>query len=119
MQVIETIFKFNIWVMFHLKGGCMDRKERIEASLQKEFHPTELVVEDFSHQHSKGSESHIEVYIVAEAFDGCSVVKKHRLIYKALQTELDSGLHALKMQVFGVHEEAAQKTTPPRCGGGA
>ena len=58
------------------------------------------------------------MYIVAEAFDGKSVVQKHRSLYKALQSELDSGLHALKLQVFGVNEQAASKTVPPKCGGG-
>lgn len=96
----------------------MNRKERIEVLLKKTFEPTELVVEDFSHQHSRGAESHIEVYIVAKSFDGCSIVQKHRSIYKVLQEELNSGLHALKLQVFGESEPRGDKTEPPRCGGG-
>lgn len=95
----------------------MNRKERVEDLLKRAFLPTELIVEDFSHQHSRGAESHIEVYIVASSFDGCSVVQKHRSIYKVLQEELNSGLHALKLQVFGVQEQKSEKTEPPRCGG--
>ena len=96
----------------------MSRKERVREILENVFSPQQLIVEDFSHQHSRGAESHIEVYIVAEAFDGKSVVQKHRSLYKALQSELDSGLHALKLQVFGANEQAVSKTEPPKCGGG-
>ena len=96
----------------------MSRKERVREILEKTFSPQQLIVEDFSHQHSRGAESHIEVYIVAEAFDGKSVVQKHRSLYKALKVELDSGLHALKLQVFGTKEQTVDKTEPPRCGGG-
>tara|TARA_B100000683_G_C12053151_1_gene375423 strand:- start:58 stop:348 length:291 start_codon:yes stop_codon:yes gene_type:complete len=96
----------------------MNRKERVIEILEKSFSPQQLIVEDFSHQHSRGAESHIEVYIVAEAFDGKSIVQKHRALYKALQVELDSGLHALKLQVFGTQDPAVDKTSPPKCGGG-
>ena len=96
----------------------MSRKERVTEILEKAFSPQQLIVEDFSHQHSRGAESHIEVYIVAEAFDGKSVVQKHRSLYRALQAELDSGLHALKLQVFGSKEKVVEKTVPPKCGGG-
>ena len=96
----------------------MSRKERVEKILEESFSPQKLIVEDFSHQHSRGAESHIEVYIVAEAFDGLSVVQKHRSLYKALKPELDSGLHALKLQVFGTKEQVASMTSPPKCGGG-
>ena len=97
----------------------MDRKNRIEETLQHRYSPIELVVNDFSHQHSGGGDSHIEVYIVAEAFNNMSIVKKHRMIYNTLQAELDSGLHALKLQVFGSNEQSAAQTTPPRCKGGS
>ena len=109
----EHILRYSIE-----KEVCMSRKERVKEILEDVFAPQQLIVEDFSHQHSRGAESHIEVYIVAEAFDGKSVVQKHRALYKALQTELDSGLHALKLQVFGTKEQAVDKTAPPKCGGG-
>lgn len=97
----------------------MTRKERIEKTLTQEFSPNELVVEDFSHQHSRGAESHFDVYIIAEAFNGRSVVQKHRLIYVVLKEELESGLHALKIQAFGSLEKPAEKSTAPRCAGGS
>ena len=96
----------------------MDRKMRIENTLEQSYSPVELVVNDFSHQHAGGSESHIEVYIVAEAFNDLSIVKKHRMIYSTLQSELKSGLHALKLQVFGANEKSEEMSEAPRCKGG-
>ncbi|MEC7986717.1 MAG: BolA family protein [Myxococcota bacterium] len=98
----------------------MSRKRRIEELLTEVFSPTELVVEDFSHQHStaEGSESHIEVYIISEAFNGLSMVQKHRKMYQVLQDEMNSGLHALKLQVMGTAESPQSPTQPPRCKGG-
>ena len=93
---------------------------RIEEILTQEFNPNQLEVTDFSHQHSgrDGSESHIEVYIISDSFNGLSMVQKHRKIYKALHKELSAGLHALKLQVMGTDEKAEAPTLPPRCKGG-
>ena len=97
----------------------MNRKERIEEKLKAAFQPLELVVEDFSHQHSKGAESHFDVYIISASFDGCTIIKKHRLVYAALQEEMDAGLHALKIQAYGEQEKATDKIPAPRCAGGS
>ena len=98
----------------------MSRKERIEKALTNKFSPTVLRVSDFSHEHRAGpdAQSHIEVYMIAEAFDGLNLIKKHRLVYAALQEELQSGLHALKLQIFGTEDQAQSQTKTPRCKGG-
>ena len=98
----------------------MSRAQRIEEILQEKFSPSVLKVSDFSHQHRAGpdAQSHMDVYIVSSHFDGLNMVKKHRLIYAALQDELNTGLHALKLQVFGEDEQQTAATEPPRCKGG-
>lgn len=80
------------------------RGRRIKEKLQKELHPIELEVEDVSYQHAghagvRGSngETHFNVKVVSEEFQGKSLVKRHRLIYNLLQDELESGLHALSI----------------------
>ncbi|GAU36449.1 hypothetical protein TSUD_19840 [Trifolium subterraneum] len=80
------------------------RGKRIKEKLEKELHPTELEVEDVSYQHAghagvRGSngETHFNVKVVSEEFQGKSLVKRHRLIYNLLQDELESGLHALSI----------------------
>ncbi|KAK3200180.1 hypothetical protein Dsin_023595 [Dipteronia sinensis] len=85
-------------------GGLGSRGVRIREKLEKELRPVELEVEDISYQHAghagvRGSdgETHFNVKIVSEEFEGKSLVKRHRLIYGLLQEELESGLHALSI----------------------
>ncbi|KAL0320914.1 UNVERIFIED_CONTAM: SufE-like protein 1, chloroplastic/mitochondrial [Sesamum radiatum] len=80
------------------------RGRKIREKLEKELRPVELEVEDISYQHAghsgvKGSdgETHFNVKVVSEEFEGKSLVKRHRLIYSLLQDELQSGLHALSI----------------------
>ena len=65
--------------------------------------PTKLVLVDNSDQHaghagSKGfnGESHFELQIVAEAFDGLNLVKRHKLVYMLLG-EIMPKIHALQI----------------------
>lgn len=78
----------------------MTRKEMIEQRLQEAFSPSELSIIDESHKHAghaghdgKG-ESHFRVKIIAQAFDGVLLVKRHRMVYEALG-ELMQEIHAL------------------------
>ncbi|XP_043695327.1 sufE-like protein 1, chloroplastic/mitochondrial [Telopea speciosissima] len=80
------------------------RGERIRQRLDKELNPVELEIQDISYQHAghagvRGSagETHFNLKVVSEEFEGKSMVKRHRLIYNLLQEELNSGLHALSI----------------------
>ncbi|XP_010433494.1 PREDICTED: sufE-like protein 1, chloroplastic/mitochondrial [Camelina sativa] len=83
------------------------RGMRIREKLEKELNPVELEVEDVSYQHAghaavRGSagddgETHFNLRIVSDAFQGKSLVKRHRMIYDLLQEELKNGLHALSI----------------------
>lgn len=80
---------------------------RIREKLEKELNPVELEVEDVSYQHAghaavRGSagadgETHFNLRVVSDAFQGKSLVKRHRMVYDLLQEELQSGLHALSI----------------------
>lgn len=66
--------------------------------------PTKLVLTDNSDQHaghagSKGfnGESHFDLEIVSDAFDGLNLVKRHQLIY-ILLGEIMPKIHALQIQ---------------------
>lgn len=85
-----------------------NRGMRIREKLEKELSPVELEVEDVSYQHAghaavRGSasgadgETHFNLRVVSDAFQGKSLVKRHRMIYDLLQEELQSGLHALSI----------------------
>ncbi|CAH8317949.1 unnamed protein product [Eruca vesicaria subsp. sativa] len=84
------------------------RGMRIREKLEKELSPVELEVEDVSYQHAghagvRGSsdgddgETHFNLRVVSEAFQGKSLVKRHRMVYDLLQEELQGGLHALSI----------------------
>ncbi|KAG9147735.1 hypothetical protein Leryth_014888 [Lithospermum erythrorhizon] len=85
-------------------GSLGSRGTRIKERLELELRPVELVVEDISYQHAghagaRGSdgETHFNVKVVSDEFEGKSLVKRHRLIYGLLQDELENGLHALSI----------------------
>lgn len=85
-------------------GRLGKRGERIREKLERELKPVELEIEDISHQHAghmgaRGSngETHFNLKIVSNEFEGKSLVKRHRMIYGLLQDELQSGLHALSI----------------------
>lgn len=80
------------------------RGYRIKEKLEKELRAIAVDVEDISYQHAghsgvKGSdgETHFNVEVISEEFEGKSLVKRHRMIYSLLQDELQSGLHALSI----------------------
>ena len=85
-------------------GALGKRGERIREKLERELKPVELEIEDISHQHAghmgaggSDGETHFNLKIVSDEFEGKSLVKRHRMIYGLLQDELQSGLHALSI----------------------
>lgn len=92
------------------------RGERIREKLEMELKPVELVIEDVSNQHAGHAgvrgrtdrETHFNVYVVSEAFEGKTLVKRHRMIYSLLQDELQNGLHALSIVAKTPSEVAAR-----------
>lgn len=68
--------------------------------------PAMLEVIDESHQHAghKGiegqagsGETHFKVKIVADCFNGLSLVQRHKMIYTLLSYEMSNGVHALSI----------------------
>lgn len=81
-----------------------DRKSRIIDTLTEAFTPLELEVIDDSARHAghagaqPGGETHYNVTIVSPAFEGLSRVQVQRTVMMALQSEFDTGLHALSLK---------------------
>lgn len=79
-----------------------DRVDRMRAALERALAPTHLVIEDDSAAHAghagaRSGRGHFKVDIVADAFAGKSPVERHRLVYAALGTLMDSDIHALSI----------------------
>ena len=78
--------------------------DTIKQKLTSAFAPSELVVEDESARHEghtghrPGGETHFDVHIVSEAFNGLTRVERQRRIYAALDAEFRAGLHALSLK---------------------
>lgn len=79
-----------------------DRVAKIEAILSESFAPTNLLVKDQSHLHAghagaRDGRGHYDVRIESEAFAGLRPLARHRLIYEALGTLMETDIHALRI----------------------
>ena len=79
-----------------------DRVAKIEAILSESFAPTYLLVKDQSHLHAghagaRDGRGHYDVRIESGAFAGLRPLARHRLVYEALGTLMETDIHALKI----------------------
>lgn len=90
----------------------MDTKQRLEAIRQRiadAMDPEELVVEDEGHLHighegARDGRGHFRVFVVAECFDGLSMIQRHRKIYEAMGDLMNSDIHALAIEAYSSKE---------------
>lgn len=74
--------------------------EQIRQRLQAAFAPSELELLDEGHKHAGHAgegKGHFHVRIVSTAFAGCLPIKRHRMIYAALDGLMNHGIHALSI----------------------
>jgi BolA protein len=86
-----------------------ERVRQIQAILEDAFSPSHLQVKDQSHLHAghagaRDGMGHFEATIVADAFAGKSRIERHRLVYDALGTMMQTDIHALKINAFSPNE---------------
>lgn len=79
-----------------------DRVERIRTALASALAPTRLDVRDDSHRHAghagaRDGRGHFHVEIVSDAFAGLAPLARHRAIYAALGTMMETDIHALSI----------------------
>ena len=83
----------------------LSRYERIVERLESVFAPEELKLRDISAEHhghagsSDEGETHFTLEIKAPALSNLTRLEAHRAINEALKDELQSGLHALQIQI--------------------
>ncbi len=80
------------------------RITKIEAALNATLAPTELKVRDDSHLHAghAGAQSgrgHFHVTMTSAAFVGLTPIARHRAVYAALGSLMDTDIHALSMSL--------------------
>lgn len=74
--------------------------EQIRERLQAAFAPSVLEVldEGFKHaSHGNAGKGHFHVRIVSASFAGQLPLKRHRMVYAAMDGLMDNGIHALSI----------------------
>lgn len=86
-----------------------DRQEAIRACLQQ-LAPLQLQIRDDSHLHAghagaRDGRGHFSVRIVSRAFEGMTLLARHRAVYAALGTLMQTDIHALSIDARVPEEE--------------
>ena len=84
--------------------------ETIKQLLTESLKPALLEIIDNSAAHAghagaKSGGGHYHVTIIAEAFEGKTLVQRHQLIYKALGDMMKQQIHALGINALSPYEE--------------
>ena len=87
----------------------LQRKKEITRRLKEAFAPETLGVEDESHLHeghegAKDGRGHFRVLIISDAFDGKSMIERHRMIYRELGEMMRLDIHALAIDAWSPGE---------------
>ncbi len=86
--------------------GPLPREQRvaaIRAALEAALSPQSLEVQDDSHRHAghagaADGRGHFSVDIVSQAFAGLSPIARHRVVYAAVGSLMDTDIHALAIR---------------------
>jgi BolA protein len=78
------------------------RVARIRAALETAFSPEILDIRDDSHRHAghegaRDGRGHFKVRVVSRAFDGMTALQKHRAVYAAMGSLMETDIHALQI----------------------
>jgi BolA family transcriptional regulator, general stress-responsive regulator len=100
----------------------MSMQATIEQKLSGEIAVDYLQVENESHMHNvaPGAESHFKVTIVSNVFDAQMLIKRHRMVNRILQQELQQ-IHALALHTLTPQEwetRGGLVANSPGCRGG-
>lgn len=95
------------------------RADQLRAALAA-LAPSHLDVQDESHMHSRGLETHYKAVVVSAVFDGKRALQRHQAVYRALGEQMQQ-IHALALHTFTPAEWAAEVQVPdsPHCRGGS
>lgn len=88
----------------------MSVAEVMKNKLNEELSPEKLVLEDESFMHAGHAganpqgESHFNLLIVSDKFEGVSRVQRQRMVYNILADELKDRVHALSLRTLTLKE---------------
>ena len=101
----------------------MTMQSLIESKLGSNLsvHHLEVTNESDSHNVPPGSESHFKVVVVADEFEGKSLIARHQMVYGALSDEM-AKIHALALHTYSPADwpkTDTQLQQSPDCRGGS
>jgi len=67
--------------------------EEIEGMIQKKIPGANIRVADMT-----GTGDHFEIEVVSELFKGKSLIDQHRMVFAALEKEMDGRIHAVQLK---------------------
>lgn len=87
----------------------LERKKEITRRLKEAFEPETLGVEDESYLHeghegAKDGRGHFRVLIITDAFEGKTMIERHRMIYRVLDEMMRLDIHALAIDAWSPGE---------------
>lgn len=98
----------------HALNDCQDTAQQIEARLKAALNPIILQVRDDSRLHANHASAkasgggHFSVLIVSGDFQDKSLVKRHQMIYQALEGTVGREIHAIQINAKTPAEYQAQ-----------
>jgi len=86
-----------------------ERIQLIQNTVTEALAPTHFDIVDKSAQHAghAGAKNggHFDITIVSEKFAGLSLVKRHQLVYSAVQHLMNTEIHALSIKAYTPQEQ--------------
>ena len=91
-----------------------ERVATIRSRLQAALEPDELDIVDDSHRHAghagaRDGRGHFTVRIVSRQFARKKTLERHRLVYAALGTLMQTDIHALALSALTPEESTSSK----------
>jgi BolA family transcriptional regulator, general stress-responsive regulator len=85
------------------------RIAQIRSRLEAAFSPDALEIVDESHRHAghagaRDGRGHFLVRIVSTRFEGVKTLARHRMVYAALGTLMQTDIHALSLEALSPTE---------------
>ena len=83
------------------------KPEEITAKIRTAMPDAQVTLKDLT-----GTQDHWEAVIISAAFDGKSLIERHRLVNRALAEELAGPIHALTLTLKSPTEAGSDKASP-------
>jgi BolA family transcriptional regulator, general stress-responsive regulator len=93
-----------------------ERVALIRSRLEAAFAPDKLEVVDDSHRHvghagARDGRGHFNVRILSRHFSGKQTIERHRMVYAALGSLMQTDIHALGLVALSPDDSQESKTT--------